>query len=56
MAAEIIFEFDEVTVKSVEKKLGRMKSEAPKALKNALNATAKDPQGAGDLRGEDRRV
>ena len=42
MAAEIKFEFDEVTVKSVEKKLGRMKSEAPKALKNALNATAKD--------------
>ena len=42
MAAEIKFEFDEVTVKSVEKKLGRTKSEAPKALKNALNATAKD--------------
>lgn len=25
----------------VEKKLGKMKSEAPKALKNALNQTAK---------------
>ena len=42
MGGEIKFEFDQVTVKNIEKRLGRMKSEAPKALKNALNATAKD--------------
>lgn len=42
MGGEIKFEFDQVTVKNIEKRLGRMRSEAPKALKNALNATAKD--------------
>ena len=42
MASEIKFEFDQITVKDIEKKLGRMKSEAPRALKNALNKTAKD--------------
>ena len=39
---ELHFEFDQVTVNAIEKKLGRMKSEAPKVLKNALNQTAKD--------------
>lgn len=38
----IKFEFDEAGLQKVEKKLGAMKSEAPRALKNALNATAKD--------------
>ena len=42
MAGEIRFEFDEITVRNIEKRLGLMRSEAPKALKNALNATAKD--------------
>lgn len=42
MASEIKFEFDQITVKDIEKKLGRMKSEAPRVLKNALNKTAKD--------------
>lgn len=54
MASEIKFEFDQVTVKSIEKKLGRMKSEAPKALKNALNATAKDARK--DLADEARKT
>ena len=42
MAGEISFEFDQVSVQKIEKRLGKMKSEAPRALKNALNATAKD--------------
>lgn len=37
----IEFEYDQDTLKKVEKKLGNLKSEAPKALKNAINATAK---------------
>lgn len=37
----ITFEYDGDTLAKVEKKLGSFKSEAPKALKNAINATAK---------------
>lgn len=37
----ITFEYDGDTLAKVEKKLGSLKSEAPKALKNAINATAK---------------
>ena len=33
--------YDRNMLAQVEKKLGKMKSEAPKALKNALNQTAK---------------
>ena len=38
----IKFEFDSVTVAALERRLGRMKSEAPKVLAKALNQTAKD--------------
>lgn len=37
----ITYEYDRNTLAKVEKKLGSMKSEAPKALKNAINQTAK---------------
>ena len=37
----ITYEFDQNTLAKVERRLGRMKSEAPKALKNAINQTAK---------------
>lgn len=37
----ITYEYDAKTLAQVEKKLGALKSEAPKALKNAINATAK---------------
>lgn len=37
----ITFKYDQRTLAKVERKLGRMKSEAPKALKNAINQTAK---------------
>lgn len=37
----ITFEYDGDTLAKVEKKLGSLKSEAPKALKNAINQTAK---------------
>lgn len=42
MAGEVQFEFDQASVQAIEKRLGKMKSQAPRALKNALNATAKD--------------
>jgi hypothetical protein len=35
------FEFDEITVANIEKRLGRMKSQAPTVLKRALNDTAR---------------
>ena len=38
----IKFEFDSVTVAALERRLGRMKSEAPKVLAKALNQTAKE--------------
>lgn len=37
----ITYEYDQSTLRKVEKKLGSLKSEAPKALKNAINQTAK---------------
>ncbi|EET60345.1 hypothetical protein BRYFOR_07541 [Marvinbryantia formatexigens DSM 14469] len=37
----ITYEYDRNTLARVEKKLGSLKSEAPKALKNAINQTAK---------------
>lgn len=37
----ITYEYDNKTLAQVEKKLGELKSEASKALKNAVNATAK---------------
>lgn len=37
----ITYEYDAKTLAQVEKKLGALKSEAPKALKNAINATAR---------------
>lgn len=37
----ITYEFDPNTLARVERKLGSLKSEAPKALKNAINQTAK---------------
>lgn len=37
----ITYEYDQNTLAKVEKKLGSLKSEAPKALKNAINQTAK---------------
>lgn len=37
----ITFEYDGDTLAKVEKKLGSLKADAPKALKNAINATAK---------------
>ena len=37
----ITYEFDPNTLAKVERKLGSLKSEAPKALKNAINQTAK---------------
>lgn len=39
--AEIKFEFDQFTVKNVERRLGRLKSRAPQAMKWALNDTAR---------------
>ena len=44
----INFEFNENTVRMVENKLGDMKSQTPKVLKDALNNTAK--QARTDLR------
>lgn len=40
--AGISFEFDQGNLREIEQKLGFMKSEAPKALKDALNKTAKE--------------
>jgi hypothetical protein len=37
----ITYEVDQRTLKSVERRLGLFKDEAPKALKNAINATAR---------------
>lgn len=37
----ITYEYDSDTLAKVEKKLGALKKEAPRALKNAINATAK---------------
>lgn len=37
----ITYEYDSDTLARVEKKLGALKKEAPRALKNAINATAK---------------
>lgn len=37
----ITYEYDQSTLRKVEKKLGSLKSEAPKTLKNAINQTAK---------------
>lgn len=37
----ITYEYDQNMLAKVEKKLGSLKSEAPKALKNAINQTAK---------------
>lgn len=42
MAGELQFEFDQVTVRAIEARLGALKAKAPTALKNALNATARD--------------
>lgn len=38
----LTFELDEVTVKDIELRLGALRTKAPTALKNAINATAKD--------------
>lgn len=38
----ITYEYDARTLRQVERMLGSLKSEAPKALKNAINQTAKD--------------
>lgn len=37
----ITYEFDPISLGKVEKKLGNLKSQAPKALKNAINMTAR---------------
>lgn len=50
----IEFEFDQNTLAKIEKKLGSLKSEAPRALKNALNATAR--QARKDLATEARKT
>ena len=42
MAGEVSFELDQITVANIEARLGALKAKAPTALKNALNATAKD--------------
>lgn len=42
MAGEVSFELDQVTVANIEARLGALRAKAPTALKNALNATAKD--------------
>ena len=39
--AQFTFEFDEITVANIEKRLGRMKSQAPTVLRRALNDTAR---------------
>jgi hypothetical protein len=36
------FELDEITVRDIEFRLGVLRAKAPTALKNAINATAKD--------------
>lgn len=36
------FELDEITVRDIEFRLGALRAKAPTALKNAINATAKD--------------
>lgn len=38
----VSIEIDRISLANIEKKLGSMKSEAPKVLKNAVNRTAKD--------------
>ena len=38
----LTFELDEITVKDIELRLGALRAKAPTALKNAINATAKD--------------
>ena len=43
----ITYEFDPNTLAKVERKLGSLKSEAPKALKNAINQTAKAARNPG---------
>lgn len=42
MAGEVSFELDQVTVANIEARLGALRTKAPTALKNAINATAKD--------------
>ena len=38
----LTFELDEITVRDIELRLGALRAKAPTALKNAINATAKD--------------
>lgn len=38
----LTFELDKITVRDIELRLGVLKAKAPTALKNAINATAKD--------------
>lgn len=38
----LTFELDEITVRDIELRLGTLRAKAPTALKNAINATAKD--------------
>ena len=38
----LTFELDEITVRDIEFRLGALRAKAPTALKNAINATAKD--------------
>lgn len=38
----LAFELDEITVRDIELRLGALRAKAPTALKNAINATAKD--------------
>lgn len=38
----LTFELDEITVRDIELRLGALRAKAPTALKNAVNATAKD--------------
>ena len=42
MAGEVSFELDQITVANIEARLGALRTKAPTALKNAINATAKD--------------
>lgn len=38
----LTFKLDEITVRDIELRLGALRAKAPTALKNAINATAKD--------------
>lgn len=50
----ITYEYDNRTLRDVERKLGSLKSEAPKALKDAINATAR--QARTDLAAEAQKT